>query len=84
MLQATDLRNSMLRAHGAYATQLMYNGGQGFSGADGSSAATFVDHNVTAFRSTTVLIENSIYTAVLLCIGASGSLALGLIYGFRC
>jgi hypothetical protein len=51
-LQATDLRSSMLRAYGAYATQLMYNGGQGFSEADGGvSAANFINHNATAFQS---------------------------------
>jgi hypothetical protein len=42
MLQATDLRSSMVRAHGAYAIQLMYNGGQGYSASDGNHGASFV------------------------------------------
>ncbi|KAE9368458.1 hypothetical protein N431DRAFT_560869 [Stipitochalara longipes BDJ] len=86
MLQANNLRSSMLRAHGAYAVQLMYNGGQGFSASDGSHGATFINENVTGFVATTVLqngVVNPIYPAVLLCIWASGSLVLGLLYGLR-
>jgi hypothetical protein len=86
MLQAPDLRSSLLRAHGAYAVQLMYNGGQGYSASDGSHGASFISHNVTAFEATTVLqggVVPPIYPAVLLSIWAAGSMVLGIGYGFR-
>jgi hypothetical protein len=86
MLQANDLRSSLLRAHGAYAVQLMYNGGQGYSASDGSHGASFLNNNVTAFEATTVLqsgVMAPIYPAVLLAIWASGFMLLGILYGFR-
>jgi hypothetical protein len=86
MLQATDLRGSLLRAHGTYAVQLMYNGGQGYSASDGNHGASFVNNNVTAFEATTVLqggVVAPIYPAVLLAIWALASMLLGLLYGFR-
>ncbi|KAB5533377.1 hypothetical protein GE09DRAFT_1250627 [Coniochaeta sp. 2T2.1] len=45
-LQANDLRNSLLRAYAAYAVQLMFNGGQGYTAADGTHT-TLPNPNVT-------------------------------------
>jgi hypothetical protein len=67
-------------------SRLMYNGGQGYSAPDGSHGASFINRNVTAFEATTVLqrgVVPPIYSAVLLAIWATGSMVLGVLYGFR-
>lgn len=85
-LQATDQRNSLLRAHGAYVVQLMYSGGQGIAALDRSQSASFIHHKVTAFEATTVLqsgVVDPIHPAVLLRIWVARPMVLGLLYGHR-
>ena len=84
-LQASQLKNSLLRAHAAYAVQLMYSGGQGFS-AQGGSATGSINPNVTAFQAGTVLKPGPVpvyVPGVLLLIWTIASLVLTAMYGFR-
>lgn len=86
LFQPEQLKTSMLRAYAAYAVQLMYNGGQGFSSVDGNHDATFTHPNLTAYTATTVLqggVVPPIIPAVLLLVWALGSFVLTCIYGFR-
>lgn len=51
LLQASELRRSLLRAYGTAAVQLMYNGGQGYSFARSGQQYRFNNTNATAFES---------------------------------
>jgi hypothetical protein len=84
-LQADQLKNSLLRAHAAYAVQLMYSGGQGFS-AQGGSATGSVNPNVTAFQPGTVLKPGPVpvyVPGVFFLVWTVASLVLTAMYGFR-
>ena len=84
-LNATQLRQSMLRAHAAYATQLMYNGGQGFTALDGSHVTSF-NPNITSFVAGAVLTAGKVAPSIpvaLFAVWALLSSSLCLIYGFR-
>lgn len=86
LFQATDLRNSILRAYASYASQLAYNGGQGFSSLDGTVSLNFTNPNLTAYEPSIVLQRGVIspaLPAVLLVIWALGTFVLGCWYGFR-
>lgn len=84
-LSAEQLRQSMLRAYAAYAVQLMYNGGQGFSALDGTHI-DFVNPNMTEFVPDTVIkagvMSASIPVALFLAWAMVASV-LGVVYGFR-
>lgn len=84
-LQAEQLRRSLLGAHAGYATQLMYNGGQGFTALDGSHI-NFNNPNVTEFVAGTVLklgnIPASVPASLFFAWAFIGPI-LGIIYGFR-
>jgi hypothetical protein len=84
-LQASQLRQSMLRAQAAYAVQLMYNGGQGFTTHNGSHVTSF-NPNITSFVASTVLTAGKLPPSIpvaLFAVWALLSSALCLIYGFR-
>ncbi|KAH5614175.1 hypothetical protein HBI26_003750 [Parastagonospora nodorum] len=84
-LQPEQLRQSMLRAYGAYAVQLMYNGGQGFTGRDGSHVE-FQNPNVTEFQSGTVITRGIMPAEVPFTLFVAWALVgaiLGVKYGFR-
>ncbi|EON97701.1 hypothetical protein UCRPA7_7042 [Phaeoacremonium minimum UCRPA7] len=84
-LQAEQLRRSLLGAHAGYATQLMYNGGQGFTALDGSHVI-FNNPNVTEYVAGTVLKLGTIPASVpasLFFAWAFVGPILGIIYGFR-
>lgn len=84
-LQETDLRHSLLRAYAAYAVQLMFNGGQGFTNLDGSQT-TFANPNVTEFLPGTVLTNGIVPPEVAAILFLLWSLAVSLLcalYGFR-
>jgi hypothetical protein len=86
MLQASELRNSLLNAYAAYAVQLAYNGGQGYSNNDGIHSASFINPNVTAYQPGTVLqpgVVPPIIPGILLLLWTFGSVILGCWYGFR-
>lgn len=84
-LQAEQLRKSMLRAYAAYAVQLMYNGGQGFTSADGSHIG-FQNPNVTEFVSGLVLKRGVVPAEIPIALFAAWALfgpLMGIMYGFR-
>lgn len=84
-LQASQLRQSMLRAHAAYAVQLMYNGGQGFTARDGSHV-TLTNPNVTSFVSGTVIKRGVMPVGLplaLFFLWALISTTICIMYGFR-
>ncbi|KAF2726969.1 hypothetical protein EJ04DRAFT_570794 [Polyplosphaeria fusca] len=84
-LQAEQLRQSMLRAHAAYAVQLMYNGGQGFTALDGSHVKS-VNPNITEFVQGTVLKPGVVPASLpitLFFIWALVGPTLTIMYGFR-
>lgn len=84
-LQASQLRESLLRMHAAYATQLMYTGGQGFTALDGSHLGQN-NPNVTDFRAGTVLKAGpvpALVSVVMLMGWALVSVVLTVMYGFR-
>ncbi|KAI9767516.1 MAG: hypothetical protein M1839_004476 [Geoglossum umbratile] len=83
VLQGTDLRKALLRKYAAYAVQLLYNGGHGFSG---QSIDGLTNPNATAYQPGKVLQRGVIppaLPAVLLVLWSLGSLAFGCYYGFR-
>ena len=84
-LQASQLRQSVLRAYAAYAVQLMYNGGQGFTARDGSHV-TFLNPNITSFVAGTV-IKKGVMSAglpvALFSLWTLMSTSLCVMYGFR-
>jgi hypothetical protein len=84
-LQASQLRQSMLRAYAAYAVQLMYNGGQGFTAEDGSHVSVF-NPNITSFVAGTVIKRGVMPVGpplALFFLWALISTTLCAIYGFR-
>ncbi|KAF3049529.1 hypothetical protein E8E11_009958 [Didymella keratinophila] len=84
-LQASQLRQSMLRAHAAYAVQLMYNGGQGFTARDGSHVTLF-NPNITSFVAGTVIKRGVMPVGpplALFFLWALTSMTLCAMYGFR-
>ncbi|KAJ4319045.1 hypothetical protein N0V94_004096 [Neodidymelliopsis sp. IMI 364377] len=84
-LQASQLRQSMLHALSSYATQLMFNGGQGFTARDGSQVAYF-NPNVTAFVTGPVIKQGVMPAGIpvaLFFLWAFISTTLGATYGFR-
>jgi hypothetical protein len=84
-LQAKQLRESMLRAYAAYAVQLMYNGGQGFTTVDGSRIE-IQNPNVTEFVLGTVITRGVVPAEVPIVLFAAWAIVgsiLGVIYGFR-
>lgn len=84
-LQASQLCQSILRAYAAYATQLMYNGGQGFTALDGSHVA-FLNPNVTSFVPGTVIKQGVLSAELplaLFCLWTLMSTSLCIMYGFR-
>ncbi|UPX09967.1 uncharacterized protein EKO05_0000643 [Ascochyta rabiei] len=62
--QASQLRQSMLRAHAAYAVQLMYNGRQGFTARD-DNHVILLNPNITCFNAGTVIKQGIIPAGVL-------------------
>ncbi|KAJ4349101.1 hypothetical protein N0V95_004882 [Ascochyta clinopodiicola] len=84
-LQASQLRQSMLRAYAAYAVQLMYNGRQGFTARDGTHV-TLLNPNITSFVSGTVIKQGVVPAGVpvaLFFLWALISITLCVRYGFR-
>lgn len=84
-LQAEQLRQSMLGAYAAYAAQLMYNGGQGFTTSEGSQIR-FNNPNVTEFVSGTVITRGVVPVEVPVMLFVAWALVascLGVVYGFR-
>lgn len=84
-LQASQLRQSLLRAYAAYAVQLMYNGGQGFTTREGSSVS-FTNPNVTSFTAGTVIKQGVMPASIPLAFFALWALVstpLCAAYGFR-
>lgn len=84
-LQASQLRQSMLRAYAAYAVQLMYNGGQGFTARDGSQV-TLLNPNITSFVAGTVIKQGAMPASVplaLFSLWAIVGTTLCLSYGCR-
>jgi hypothetical protein len=84
-LQAEQLRQSMLRSYAAYAVQLMYNGGQGFTTLSGSRIE-IQNPNVTEFVLGTVLTRGVIPAELPIALFAAWAIVgsvLCLIYGFR-
>lgn len=84
-LQASDLRSSMLRAYAAYAINLMYSNGQGFTAFDGRGADSG-NPNVTAFSSGTVIKPGAIpmeVPMVMFFIWTLITVVLCALYGFR-
>ena len=86
LLQASELRTSLLRAYATAAVQLMYDGGQGYSFANVGQRYRFTNNNATAYRPAKVLGRGPVPPAipgVLLVLWALGSCALSFCYGFR-
>jgi hypothetical protein len=86
LLQASELRRSLLRAYGTVAVQLMYNGGQGYSFARSGQQYKFKNPNATAFVSGKVLGRGPVppvLPGILLALWALGSCSLSFYYGFR-
>lgn len=89
LLQASELRSSLLRAYGTAAVQLMYDGGQGYSFASGGQQRLrfrFPNPNATAFEAARVLDRGPVpplVPGVLLAIWACGTSLLSFLYGFR-
>lgn len=84
-LQASQLRQSVLRAYAAYAVQLMYNGGQGFTARDGSHV-TFLDPNITSFVPGTVIKQGVMSAGLPVALFSFWTLmstSLCIVYGFR-
>ncbi|KAF2011601.1 hypothetical protein BU24DRAFT_454114 [Aaosphaeria arxii CBS 175.79] len=84
-LQASQLRQSMLRAYAAYAVQVMYNGGQGFTARDGSHV-TSLNPNITSFVSSPVIKKGTMPAGLpvaLFAMWAVMSTTLCVMYGFR-
>lgn len=76
-LQADELRRSLTRAYSLYALGLLYNGGVGYVGQNGSYVPTseFVNMNATAYTRDTILVPGivpPVVVAVLLTIWALG------------
>jgi hypothetical protein len=85
LLQASDLRRSLLRAYGSAAVQLMYNGGQGYSFAQIGDRYRFANPNATAFIANRVLIPGplpAVVPAVLFVLWCIGCASLSIAYGF--
>jgi len=86
LLQASELRRSLLRAYGTAAVQLMYDGGQGYSFANTGQRYRIENTNATAFEAAKVLGQGPVPPAipgVLLALWALGSCLLSLLYGFN-
>ena len=86
LLQASELRRSLLRAYGTAAVQLMYDGGQGYSFANSGQRYRFINPNATAYEPARVLGRGLIPPAlpgVLLALWALGTCLLSLLYGFN-
>ncbi|KAF2028774.1 hypothetical protein EK21DRAFT_101653 [Setomelanomma holmii] len=84
-LQAEQLRVSMTRAYAAYAVQLMFNGGQGYTSRDGSHIG-FQNPNVTEFVRGTVITQGVMPAAIPVVLFVAWALVasvLGVLYGFR-
>lgn len=84
-LQPNDLRNSMLRAYAAYAINLMYSNGQGFTAVNGKGVGSS-NPNVTAFPPGTVIKPGVIpmeLPLVMFSIWTLISVVLCAMYGFR-
>ncbi|KAH7081825.1 hypothetical protein BKA63DRAFT_463289 [Paraphoma chrysanthemicola] len=84
-LQPEQLRKSMLGSYAAYAVQLMYNGGQGFTTRDGSHIG-FHNPNVTEFVAGTVITRGVMPAAIPVVLFVAWALVasvLGMLYGFR-
>ncbi|KAK2754366.1 hypothetical protein FQN54_007010 [Arachnomyces sp. PD_36] len=78
-LQPQVLLGSVMRAFGMDILQLMYDGGNSFSGA-------YEDRNLTATRPGKIIGPGDVpptLVTVLLCIWAASCIAMGLVYGFR-
>ena len=85
LLQATELRRSMLRAYATTAIQLMYDGGRGYAPAGSWKQFSFNNTNATVFEHTPVLGPTNIpphVPAILLVFWSLGTCALSVIYGF--
>lgn len=86
LLQASELRRSLLRAYGTAAVQLMYDGGHGYSFAYSGQRYSFTNPNATAYEPTRVLGRGRIPPAlpgVLLALWALGTCLLSVLYGFN-
>ncbi|KAH7080668.1 hypothetical protein FB567DRAFT_109727 [Paraphoma chrysanthemicola] len=84
-LQPEQLKKSMLRSYAAYAVQLMFNGGQGFTTRDGSHIG-FRNPNVTEFVTGTVITRGVMPAAIPVGLFVAWALVasvLGMLYGFR-
>ncbi|XP_014552916.1 hypothetical protein COCVIDRAFT_109036 [Bipolaris victoriae FI3] len=84
-LQASQLRQSLLKAFSSYAITLMYNDGRDFIAPDGSRLVK-TNPNMTAFTAGTVITGNvmpAIIPIALFGFWAVTSSALCLVYGFR-
>lgn len=87
LLQASELRRSLLRAYGTYAVQLMYDGPQGYTlrriAGDGNN---FTNDNATGYYPAPVLVRGPVPPALpgtLLIIWALISCILSFRYGFQ-
>ena len=86
VLQASELRRSLLRAYGTVAAQLMCNGRRGYSFACSGQQYRFNNTDATAFVSAQVLDQGLIPTVtpgVLLALWVLGTCFLSLSYGFN-
>lgn len=84
-LQASQLRQSVLHAHAAYAVQLMCNGGQGFTARDGSHATLFKP-DITSFVAGTAIKRGIMPVGppfALFFLWTLTSMTLCAMYGFR-
>ncbi|KAK5728157.1 hypothetical protein LTR17_012166 [Elasticomyces elasticus] len=86
LLQASELRISLLRAYGTAAAQLMFDGGQGWSYSYSSQRHSFTNFNATSYEKARVLGQGPIspmIPAVPLVLWALGSCLLSVLYGFE-
>ncbi|KAH7369687.1 hypothetical protein BKA65DRAFT_3394 [Rhexocercosporidium sp. MPI-PUGE-AT-0058] len=86
LLQASDLRRSLLRAFGTTAVQLMYDGGQGYSFEEIGQRFRFTNPNATAFQPIRVLTTGlvpPVIPAILMGLWCLGSCYLSFKYGFK-
>jgi hypothetical protein len=87
LLQADELKASLLRAYSLYALALVYNSGVGYVDGNGTFvAASFVNTEAIVYVEDTILIPGivpPVVAAVLLTLWALGSFVLSVLYGFR-
>ncbi|KAF7539784.1 hypothetical protein G7054_g1830 [Neopestalotiopsis clavispora] len=87
LLQADELKNSLLRAYSLYSLALVYNSGVGYVDGNGTYvAASFMNQEALTYVEDTILIPGIVPPAVavvLLTLWALGSLILSVLYGFR-